>query len=258
MTFDRLRVANYRGRSVLVLLGIWLAVVLVGSTAAVLWVGDARGPDSPAPVTLGGSLLVFAAGLVDDLSPGGPRGVRNHLRALASGHMTTGILKLIVTVASAVIVVAAQPEGGSGARWLGVVLIAASANLWNGLDVAPGRALKAFLVVDGMALGVPWSLAPGVRALWLAALVALPFDLRERAMLGDAGANLLGFTAGIGLYLSLPAWGIAVAAAVAVALNVLAETVSFSRLIEAAPPLRWFDRLGRRPAEGSGLEGGAR
>jgi UDP-N-acetylmuramyl pentapeptide phosphotransferase/UDP-N-acetylglucosamine-1-phosphate transferase len=257
MTLDRLRIANYRGRSVPVVLGIWLAVVLVGSTAAALWMGDEADPRSPALVILGGSLVVFAAGLIDDLSPGGPRGVRNHLRALASGHVTTGVLKLMVTVASSIVVVAAQPDPGSGARLFGVALIAAGANLWNGLDVAPGRALKAFLVVDGVVLGVPWSLAPGVRALWLAALVSLPFDLRERAMLGDAGANLLGFTAGIGLYLSLPAWGIAVAALVVVGLNVLAETVSLTRLIEASPALRWFDRLGRVPSDGPSTEGRA-
>ena len=74
-------------------------------------------------------------------------------------------------------------------------------------------------------------------------------------MLGDAGANLLGFTAGIGLYLSLPAWGIAVAALVVVGLNVLAETVSLTRLIEAAPPLRWFDRLGRMRSDGPSARG---
>ena len=68
---------------------------------------------------------------------------------------------------------------------------------------------------------------------------------------------ILGFTAGVGLYLSLPAWGIAVAALVAVGLNVLAETVSLSRLIEAAPPLRWFDRLGRMPSNGPSAEGRA-
>lgn len=252
MTFDRLRVANYRGRRVPIVLGIWGAAVLVGSSAAALWIGEERGLGSPALVSAGGSLLVFAAGLVDDLSPGGPRGVRNHLRALAAGHMSTGVLKLVVTVASSVIVVAAQPDPTGPTRWLGVALIAASANLWNGLDVSPGRALKAFLVIDGLALGVPWSLAPGVRALWLASLVALPFDVRERAMLGDAGSNLLGFTAGLGLYLTLPGWGIAVAAALAVGLNLLAETVSLSRLIAAAPPVRWFDRLGRMPTEGSG------
>jgi hypothetical protein len=31
----------------------------------------------------------------------------------------------------------------------------------------------------------------------------------------------------------------------AVTLNVLAETVTLSRLIEAVAPLHWFDRLGR-------------
>jgi hypothetical protein len=36
-----------------------------------------------------------------------------------------------------------------------------------------------------------------------------------------------------------------VGAAVAVALNVLAEILTLSRLIDAVAPLRWFDRLGR-------------
>jgi len=34
---------------------------------------------------------------------------------------------------------------------------------------------------------------------------------------------------------------------IVIGLNVLAETVTFSRTIEAVPPLRWFDRLGRLP-----------
>ena len=32
---------------------------------------------------------------------------------------------------------------------------------------------------------------------------------------------------------------------VLLALNVAAELVSFSNVIDAVPPLRWFDRLGR-------------
>jgi len=39
-----------------------------------------------------------------------------------------------------------------------------------------------------------------------------------------------------------------VAAALALVLQVAAETVTLSRLIDAAPPLAWLDRLGRRPA----------
>ena len=34
---------------------------------------------------------------------------------------------------------------------------------------------------------------------------------------------------------------------VLIALNLLSEVVSFSRVIERVPPLRWFDRLGRHP-----------
>jgi hypothetical protein len=37
-----------------------------------------------------------------------------------------------------------------------------------------------------------------------------------------------------------------VAAGIAVVLNVVAETVSFSRVIERTLPLRWVDALGRR------------
>jgi hypothetical protein len=39
------------------------------------------------------------------------------------------------------------------------------------------------------------------------------------------------------------------AVAVAVALNVLAETITLSRSIEAVPPLRWYDALGRIPLD---------
>jgi hypothetical protein len=88
--------------------------------------------------------------------------------------------------------------------------------------------------------------APAVVGLLVGAVVVLPFDLRETAMLGDSGANLLGFAAGIGLYAALPDPWVAVAAGVAVVLNVVAETVSFSRVIERTPPLRWVDTLGRR------------
>jgi hypothetical protein len=197
---------------------------------------------------LGGSLLVFAAGLVDDLAQAGPRGLRAHVRALASGRVTTGIVKLVVIAGSAAVVVALQPDRAGYAAVCGVVLLAACANVWNGLDVVPGRSLKAFLLpaiaflVWGEIANAP--LLPG---LLVGAVVVLPFDLREHAMLGDGGANLLGFCAGLALYDVLPDPWVAVAAAAAVALNVVADTVSFTRVIERSAPLRRLDALGRRP-----------
>jgi hypothetical protein len=66
-------------------------------------------------------------------------------------------------------------------------------------------------------------------------------------MLGDAGANLLGFLAGAEIVRRLPEPWLVASAAIVIALNLLAETVTFSRTIEAIAPVRWFDRLGRLP-----------
>ena len=80
-----------------------------------------------------------------------------------------------------------------------------------------------------------------------AALALLPEDLGERAMLGDAGANALGALLGAGAAAALPRPArIAVLAAVA-GLTAASEVVSFTKVIERTPPLRWLDMLGRRP-----------
>jgi UDP-N-acetylmuramyl pentapeptide phosphotransferase/UDP-N-acetylglucosamine-1-phosphate transferase len=248
MSWGRLTAENYRGVHLPRALGIALALVAVLSTVAIA-VG--LGLEAAGWVALAGSLLVFGAGLIDDLYPTGPRGLRDHIRSLARGRMTTGVLKMAVVGACSVLVVALQPARPVWVQIVGVVLVAACTNVWNGLDVRPGRALKAFLVAGLCTIAVDRSLLPTLPGLVvLGAGPALYFDLRERAMLGDGGSNLLGFTVGLGLYLELPEWGVGAAAVLAVALNVLADTVTFSRLIDALPPLRWLDGLGRVRADG--------
>lgn len=243
MRWGRLSVENHRGNPLPRVLWLPLDALAIGWTVVCVLVLDG-GP--PAWGALAGALLVSAAGLVDDLVPIGPRGLRGHLRSLLDGHMTTGILKVLVTGGAAVVVVALQPDRRAWVAVSGVVLIAASTNVWNGLDVRPGRALKAFLPI-----GIVFLLlahrpdAPSVVGMLVGAVLVLPLDLRERAMLGDAGSNPLGFAAGLALYAALPDAGVVAAAACAVALNVLAETVSLSRLIDGTPPIRWLDRLGR-------------
>jgi hypothetical protein len=242
----RLHVENHRGTWVPRTLGFALAGggVLSASTISAL---DRAGVSSTGWVACGAAGLVFLAGLMDDLTPSGPRGLLGHLTALARGQVSTGVVKLFVIGASSLVLVAAGPERGGVVRISGVVLIAGAANLWNGLDVRPGRALKfsypAFLAVGGFA----WPLAPFVPGVALAALLILPWDVGERAMLGDSGANLLGFAIGIMTYYVLPNDALWTAAAVTVILTVLAETVTLSRLIDALPPLRWYDRIGRLP-----------
>lgn len=246
MRSARLAVANHRGVMVPRTLGIGLAAAALLSTGACLAFGvqvTAAGWGA-----LAATLTVFAAGMVDDLVPDGPRGIRDHLGALASGHVSTGIVKVLVVVASAVVAVAMQPGRSGWIRLAGVVLAAACANVWNGLDVRPGRAIKFGLLAMAGLVSVDLAVFPTLPGVAVGAAVFLWPDLRERAMLGDGGANLLGFTVGLGLYVVLPGWGVVVAATIAVAINAVAETVTLSRVIDSVPPLRWFDAIGRLAA----------
>jgi len=130
-------------------------------------------------------------------------------------------------------------------------LIAGSANLLNLFDLRPGRAIK----VAGIA-GAMLALSPGGGASSVAtataplgaALALLPEDLGERAMLGDAGANALGAMLGAAAAASLPRPARIALLAGLTGLTAASEKVSFTKVIERTPPLRWLDMLGRRPA----------
>ena len=164
---------------------------------------------------------VAAIGLADDLWSGPERGLRQHLR---SGR-TTGMLKLV-----------AIPTIGfiTTRRLSGALLTGLAANALNQLDTAPGRALKAYL------FAATFTRAP--RGL---AVLLLPYDLREMAMLGDAGSNALGALLALKSVGRLTGRGRAVAIGALATLTVLGEAVSLGALIERTPGLRELDRLGR-------------
>ena len=147
---------------------------------------------------------VAMLGLVDDLlggrrpagaaaDPGAPRGLRGHARAAARGDVSTGLLKALGALGLALYVLAG--DGRSAGEYLvGVGVLVLSTNLFNLLDLRPGRAGKAFVVLGVVLTLGSWD-TYALQALGLfigPALVLLPYDLRERAMLGDAGSNVAG------------------------------------------------------------------
>jgi glucosyl-3-phosphoglycerate synthase len=165
--------------------------------------------------------VVTAIGLADDLFSGRERGVRSHLRAGA----TTGTLKAL----------AIPLYGLARTRSLsGALLVALAANFLNQLDTRPGRALKAYL-----------ALAPLVRAPLVPAVLVAPYDLREMAMLGDAGSNALGAMLGLSSVDRFTGRGRKLAIAALAGLNLLGETCSLGELIERTPVLSHLDRMGR-------------
>jgi hypothetical protein len=168
-----------------------------------------------------GITLVMVLGFVDDVLGGDERGFRAHLRA----RRTTGTLKLL----GIPLVGLLRTRSVSGA-----LLFALSANFLNQLDTKPGRALKAYLLAAGPLR------APVGRAVLL-----LPYDLRERAMLGDAGSNALGAMLGLKSVERLHGWGRWAAIGTLAGLTILGERRSLGSLIERTPGLRELDRLGR-------------
>jgi hypothetical protein len=224
--------------------GLFVAVmgVVVADTGPRRLIPTARGTIE----ILAAILLVFTGGLLDDVYPRRLHGVVRHFRELLRGRVTSGIVKMgTATLAAAAFGVATHQSGLRLA--LGIPFVAGAANLWNLLDVAPGRAIKWFLPAAAvpLALGPTKGFALFEAAALGGAVVALLFDLAEVAMLGDSGAYVLGFVAGAGLFLRLSTPWVAVGLVVVVALHVLAETVTLSRIIRGFPPLRWLDDLGR-------------
>jgi len=240
---------NYAGRPVPVVLG--RVLVRGANTALLLAVGLAllAGPVPQWPVVfllLGGTYLLMVVGGMDDRSSNPTRGLGAHLRSLIRGQVTTGILKLVVGVAVAA-VIAVVLGGGPFRVVTATLVIALSINVVNALDVRPGRAIAWWLLTLACIVWVvPAGILLAVVAYQGAAVSVLDADRRERGMLGDAGSNPLGLVLGTGLVATLPTWGLLIALVVLGGLQIAAETVTISRLIDAVPPLRWFDRVGRR------------
>src|ERR1035437_5498282 len=207
------------------------------------------------------ALGVLGLGLLDDLlAPGGqpgetgsaaqasqePRGWRGHGAAVLRGEFSTGALKAAGSLGLALL--AMSYLGLSNGRWLlaaGVRVLAT--NVFNLLDMRPGRSIKAFALLGaGLAIG-----STDLRPLWVIGLFAAPivvaglYDLRERAMLGDTGANLVGALAGLWLVLTLSGTGQLVALALLAALTLYGELRSISALVERTPGLRELDSWGR-------------
>lgn len=245
---------NYRGALLAFPLGAVLATAALVTLAPLAFLNDRADLDllEPGlrqwlPYLLGIAFLGF---LDDSLGRGEavatPRGWRGHWTALRGGSLSTGAIKAIGALALAAYVVSGR--GLESWRYLAdVVLLILTTNLFNLLDLRPGRAEKALaLLALGLCLGA-WTFGP-LELLGIFAgpvLVGAWLTLGERAMLGDTGSNLIGAIAGVWLLTTLGADGRLVALAIVLALTVYGEIRSISATIDSVPPLRWLDSLGR-------------
>lgn len=251
---------NHAGRDVSLVEG---PAVAAGLLAGSVLIEDPR----QRAATLLATSVSGALGAVDDfLESGSSKGLRGHLSALAHGEITTGAIK--VTGIPVAAIVAAAVLGPDARRHHGLLdalrpaeatpwwkasidtvvaggVIAGTANLFNLLDLRPGRALKAGLIVLGLMpherqlTWVPTAVVTGT------SVAAWPDDLDGSVMLGDTGANALGAAIGTTVAANTSAGQRAVLLAILAGLTLASEKVSFTSVIESTPGLREIDAFGR-------------
>ena len=147
---------NFHGATVSLRGGVAMAGASVASAAVASALSDQpRAALGGAVAALGGAV----AGYIDDVDQGAhdggkvAKGLKGHLGALAHGQVTTGVIKIAgigasALAASALVGSKATSVSGKAADLaLNTVLIAGTANLANLLDLRPGRALKATVLV---------------------------------------------------------------------------------------------------------------
>jgi hypothetical protein len=192
--------------------------------------------------------MIFWAGWLDDtLGNRKIKGFKGHFRSLLrDGVISTGLIKAGITGLAALWAVI-ELGGAWYESTIQFIVIVLSTNAVNLMDLRPGRAIKGFYLASivlfisaDILLFLPYWLPLAV-----AALLVLPKDLGGRLMLGDTGANLLGFGLGFSLSVAAPIGVLMVMSLILVGLHWTAERSSLTTMIERNRLLNIIDQWGR-------------
>lgn len=234
---------NYSGKTVVKSLGVSLVIYFVFVYVFGVLFDQPRGLFDYLPII---ALPLGLSGILDDFYGSDEyKGFKGHIKALARGKVTTGIIKAATGFLTGALV-AFLIGGPIAIIVLKTLVFALAVNFFNLLDLRPGRALKAYLLVVfifTLFIKSPYNKISIVAILPTFSL--LYFDLYQKAMLGDAGSNILGGIIGFLIIAFLPNSLVYIAFVLFILLNLAAEKWSFTEIIENNSFLKWFDNLGR-------------
>lgn len=193
-----------------------------------------------------GTISMFFAGILDDII--GNRdvsGLKGHFKSMFKGDLTTGGFKALFG-GFVGLIISITISKNLGDIVINTLIVALSTNLMNLLDLRPGRAIKGyllitsiiFLTITGYVKVLPLLILPNV-------LAYFNYDLKAKAMMGDAGSNVLGISIGI-----LMIFGYSIKVRLGwlvflVLIHILTEKYSLTKIIEKNKFLNFIDKLGR-------------
>lgn len=192
-------------------------------------------------------LLVGLAGFIDDVfGERNVKGFKGHIVSFFKGQITTGFLKAMMGLISAVLFSILIAKNINEIV-VNVIVITLFTNLINLFDLRPGRSSKVFIVIAIILLLTSYvNTVSYLIFSMLGILVAyLPLDIKGKVMMGDTGSNVLGITLGIYCAITQVYAVKVIIMIILITFHLLSEFYSISKIITRSRVLSFFDHLGR-------------
>lgn len=237
---------NYRGDMIPVGLGLVFIPTLVINSIILIYSNIVPEKIIMIYMLLFASIAMSFVGIIDDsLGNRGVTGLIGHFKALFKGSLTTGAFKALlggfVGLTLAVTLSKSIPN-----IIVATLVVALSTNMMNLFDLRPGRAIKAYVILVIIIFLASAKFNREVMMLIVPAVLAyFYFDLRALTMMGDAGSNVLGVSIGVFIVSSFDLPVQLVSLVLLVAIHVLTEKFSLTKIIENNKFLNYVDKLGR-------------
>lgn len=237
---------NYRGDMTPVGLGLVFIPTLVINSIILIYSNIVPEKIIMIYMLLFASIAMSFVGIIDDsLGNRGVTGLIGHFKALFKGSLTTGAFKALlggfVGLTLAVTLSKSIPN-----IIVATLVVALSTNMMNLFDLRPGRAIKAYVILAIIIFLASAKFNREVMMLIVPAVLAyFYFDLRALTMMGDAGSNVLGVSIGVFIVSSFDLPVQLVSLVLLVAIHVLTEKFSLTKIIENNKFLDYVDKLGR-------------
>jgi len=194
-----------------------------------------------------GLIFIALAGLFDDLvGDKFVKGFKGHIKSFFKGTLTSGGLKAGIGFLVSLII-SIYISKNIVEVIINTLVISLFTNLLNLFDLRPGRAGKVFVLISiNLLVTTSTSKFDFILYSFIGILIRyLPMDLKAKAMMGDIGSNALGISLGAYCAMTHDLKSKIIYLIVLVCIQVIAEFVSFSKIIEQNRLLRFFDNLGR-------------
>ncbi|TCU72765.1 UDP-N-acetylmuramyl pentapeptide phosphotransferase/UDP-N-acetylglucosamine-1-phosphate transferase [Tissierella praeacuta] len=203
--------------------------------------------DNLSLVYLLGFVFIGLLGLFDDLTGEKKiKGLKGHIKAFFKGVLTTGAIKAFLGFFIS-LVVSSYISNSLKDFMINSFLIGLFTNFINLFDLRPGRAVKIFMIIS-LVFIFSNLLGNSNYILFSFLGILIPYiilDLKAKAMMGDVGSNTLGFTLGLYAATSFNLTIKSIILILLIIIHIMAEKVSFSKVIDNNKILKFLDNIGR-------------